>query len=155
MSDTTRIRHALLVAAVAAFYYFASTALMNRLPYASIPLWWFQNLPGGRSAMVLWLQLMDVSATLIAAFPIAVFLCWKVHRLRYSTSLLAAGVTSIIVATQVFTYNDPTVHLSAHMQNLIFLNAVVEVTAFLFAPVVLVALISLLPSNYQLERTRS
>jgi hypothetical protein len=135
----------LAIAALATAYYLLLGFVMDHLPWAVIPAWWWHPWPSRHAAVHAWLQALDIVGSLVAAFPIAAIVAVFLKRRPYTIALCAAvGAAAVIIGGILVEYPPWS---SPVGPALAIANLVVYFLALAASPVFLLWLAKCLPSN--------
>jgi len=112
LREASWLRYAVVIAGLAALYYYLASTLMGNMPYASIPAWWKIMWPSGRVSFITWLDTLTAAAMFMAAIPIAftLLLGFIDHRIRVAFAvgaLAAAGAMGSLFASEFSPLHSP------------------------------------------------
>jgi hypothetical protein len=145
-------RFTLAVAILATAYYLLLTFVIVRYPWVTPPWWWWRAWPSKHAAVLAWFQTLNIVGSLTAAMPIAVLAALFIKENRYAVATCAAVAIALIVVVGSLVDYPP--WSSAKAADL-WLTDLIYFVALCGAPLLELRLISLLPSNNRLERSRA
>jgi hypothetical protein len=145
------LRFTLAVAILATAYYLLLTFVIVRFPWATPPSWWWRPWPSKHAAVLAWLQALNIVGSLTAAVPIAVVIAFFVKESRYAVATCVAVAIALVVVVSSLVDYPP---WSSTKAVDLWLTDLIYFVALCGAPLLLLWLISLLPSNNRFERSR-
>lgn len=126
-------RRAIALSVLAALAYYGLVCFITpALPYVPVPTWWRQIWPSGNSAVQSWFGLMDATAAIASAVPVAALLVWF-NRGRAATYGLAIGVTvaAYVFLTTIVEYGSTTKILVAGVNQFIWISLALPAVALI------------------------
>jgi hypothetical protein len=137
------LRLALTLLALTAAYYVLCGAVIERLPFASVPTWWSSLWPSRSSAVLSWFDVLDMLGALIAGLPVAAALIIFVKHNRYQTALVIATSVALFSVIRALIEFPP----RESMLGVWWLNVILLFLSLAGAPLVLLWICGRLPSN--------